>query len=174
MSRLVGRNDVTNFAKSLACWKSLALIAAAAMPMHIASAQVTAPDPMAPLPDTKVVPPVVPVPPTPPPLWQMGDARSLLAYIGTIASEGLDPRDYDPAGLDIALACDLRVVGEGATLATAYGRVGLVPGTGVVGGFHLFSSRFVASRAEQMPRVVDGKHTNIARAAEFKTVDAAV
>ena len=93
---------MTNFAKSLRRWKALALIAAAAVPMHMASAQVTAPDPMAPLPESKVVPPVVPAPP-PPPVWQIGDARSLLAYIPTISSEGLNPRDYDPAGLDAAL-----------------------------------------------------------------------
>src|SRR5262245_46509392 len=34
------------------------------------------------------------------------------------------------AGLDLALACDLRVLGDKATLATAYGRVGLVPDGG--------------------------------------------
>jgi 2-(1,2-epoxy-1,2-dihydrophenyl)acetyl-CoA isomerase len=34
------------------------------------------------------------------------------------------------AGLDLALACDLRVLGEKATLVTAYGRVGLVPDGG--------------------------------------------
>jgi len=34
------------------------------------------------------------------------------------------------AGLDLALACDLRVVGDKATLSTAYGRVGLVPDGG--------------------------------------------
>ena len=93
-------------------WKSLALIAAAAMPMHYASAQVAAPasrDPMAPLPDARStiapLPPVVPieVPPAPPPLWSVGDARALLAFIATVSSEGLDPRDYDPAGLDAAL-----------------------------------------------------------------------
>ena len=93
-------------------WKSLALIALAAMPIHGASAQNTAPaarDPMAPLPDVRsTVAPVVQVapvelPPAPPPLWSVGDARALLAYLVTIGSEGLDPRDYDPAGLDAAL-----------------------------------------------------------------------
>jgi len=93
-------------------WKSLALIAAAALPIHHASAQTTAPaarDPMAPLPNAQsAIPPVVAVvpvelPPAPPPLWSVGDARALLAYMATIGSEGLDPRDYDPAGLDAAL-----------------------------------------------------------------------
>ena len=94
-------------------WKSLALIAAAALPMHYASAQSSPPaparDPMAPLPDARTTAPTaipaapVELPPAPPPLWPVGDARALLAYIATIGSEGLDPRDYDPAGLDAAL-----------------------------------------------------------------------
>ena len=101
-----GRRTVT------VAWKSLALIAVAAMPFQHVSAQNTVPatrDPMAPLPDTRpaMVPtiPVVPivVPPAPPPLWPVGDARALLAFIATVGSEGLDPRDYDPAGLDAAL-----------------------------------------------------------------------
>jgi murein L,D-transpeptidase YcbB/YkuD len=91
-------------------WKSLALITAVSLPLQLASAQ-TAParDPMAPLPEARAtttpnspVPPVD-VPPAPPPLWPVGDARALLAYIATIDSEGLDPRDYDPAGLDAEL-----------------------------------------------------------------------
>jgi murein L,D-transpeptidase YcbB/YkuD len=79
--------------------------------MQLASAQTAAParDPMAPLPEA--VPPPVPatpvapveLPPPPPPIWQVGDARALHAYIGTVETEGLDPRDYDPAGLDAAL-----------------------------------------------------------------------
>ncbi len=93
-------------------WKSLALIAAAAMPIHFASAQNSASaarDPMAPLPDARsTIAPVAPLapvelPPAPPPLWSVGDAGALLAYIGTIGTEGLDPRDYDPAGLEAAL-----------------------------------------------------------------------
>ncbi|MEO6579896.1 MAG: L,D-transpeptidase family protein [Sphingomicrobium sp.] len=87
---------------------------------QIASAQTAAPDPMAPLPDARTAPPtavpVPPPPPAPPPLWQIGDARSLLAYIGTVGSEGLDPRDYDPSGLDAALSSgDTMVVSAAAT-----------------------------------------------------------
>jgi len=99
-----GRRTVT------IAWKSFALITAASLPLQLASAQaVPARDPMAPLPDARTTPaPIAPaapvdVPPAPPPLWQVGDARALLAYIATIGSEGLDPRDYDPAGLDVAL-----------------------------------------------------------------------
>jgi len=106
-------------------WKSFALIAAA-LPMQLASAQSSpaapARDPMAPLPDARTTDPTavpaVPVelPPPPPPLWQVGDARALMAYIATIGSEGLDPRDYDPAGLDAALRSgDPLVMSKAAT-----------------------------------------------------------
>ncbi len=44
-------------------------------------------------------PPVV----LPPPLWQPRDALDLLAFIQQIGTEGLDPSDYDPAGLTVAL-----------------------------------------------------------------------
>ena len=48
---------------------------------------------------------VVPPPPVilPPPLWQPRDALDLLAFIQQIGTEGLDPADYDPAGLTAAL-----------------------------------------------------------------------
>ena len=80
------------------------LAAAACLPATMASAQSNQADPMAPLPDVQVAPPVVTPPPAPPPVWQSSDARSLLAYIGTIGSEGLNPRDYDPAGLERAVS----------------------------------------------------------------------
>ncbi|MCY7281156.1 MAG: L,D-transpeptidase family protein [Sphingomonas bacterium] len=117
-------------------WKSLALIAAAAMPIQLASAQVApavpapakARDPMAPLPDARAMAtPAVPalpieLPPAPPPLWSVGDARALLAYIATVGSEGLDPRDYDPAGLDAALRSgDPMVMSQAAT--DRFGRI---------------------------------------------------
>ena len=93
---------MTNFAQNRGRWSALALIAAASIPLQMASAQGAPVDPIAPTPDAEVVPPVVPAPP-PPPVWQSSDARSLLAYLGTVGSEGLNPRDYDPAGLDAAL-----------------------------------------------------------------------
>ncbi len=106
-------------AKSIGGWKSLAFVAIAGFPFQLASAQVAPGDPMAPLPDNKMVPPtalpVLPVP-APPPLWQIDDARILLAYIATIATEGLVPRDYDPAGLDAALRSgDPLAISQGAT-----------------------------------------------------------
>ena len=39
----------------------------------------------------------------PPPLWQVADANDLLTFIQGIGSEGLDPLDYDPAGLILAM-----------------------------------------------------------------------
>ncbi|MGI8610872.1 MAG: L,D-transpeptidase family protein, partial [Sphingomicrobium sp.] len=36
-------------------------------------------------------------------IWHPRDAQDLLAFIGQIGSEGLDPADYDPAGLAMAL-----------------------------------------------------------------------
>jgi murein L,D-transpeptidase YcbB/YkuD len=46
--------------------------------------------------------PVAPAP-LPPPLWAPQDAQELLTFIGGIGREGLDPGDYDPAGLAAAL-----------------------------------------------------------------------
>jgi murein L,D-transpeptidase YcbB/YkuD len=95
------------------------LAMSAALPLATATAQQV--DPIAPLPPagsrlappagTAVPPATVPpvevappyVPPALPPLWQLGDASQLLAYIGGVGREGLSPRDYDPAGLDVAM-----------------------------------------------------------------------
>ena len=63
--------------------------------------QAPAHDPMAPLPPPAGTTPVVEE--LPPPIWQMSDANDLLAYIIGIGTEGLDPRDYDPAGLNLAI-----------------------------------------------------------------------
>ena len=58
-------------------------------------------DPMAPLPPAEGAAPIVEQ--LPPPMWQIGDAQDLLAYIIGIGSEGLSPADYDPAGLNRAI-----------------------------------------------------------------------
>ncbi|QGN55150.1 L,D-transpeptidase family protein [Novosphingobium sp. Gsoil 351] len=52
-----------------------------------------------------------PVPPPPAPSWPLRDARALLATIQGIGSEGLDPKDYEPATLAAAIAA-----GEGVAL----------------------------------------------------------
>ena len=46
-----------------------------------------------------VPPPPPPVPPPPPPIWTMADVNQLLLAIVGSAREGLDPTDYDAAGL---------------------------------------------------------------------------
>ncbi len=47
--------------------------------------------------------PTPPAPPLPPPLWTPADANQLLLTILTSAKEGLDPKDYDSAGLVAAM-----------------------------------------------------------------------
>jgi murein L,D-transpeptidase YcbB/YkuD len=42
-------------------------------------------------------------PPLPPAIWDVPNALQLLAYIQQIGAEGLNPADYDPAGLQAAL-----------------------------------------------------------------------
>ena len=52
-------------------------------------------DPVAPLAEAAPV--------LPPPVWRAGDVAQLGAYIRGVGRDGLDPADYDPAGLDRAL-----------------------------------------------------------------------
>ena len=70
-------------------------------PAAVAPRAAPAKDPIAPLPPAEGTEPVVEV--LPPPLWPMADAQELLAFINTIHKEGLDPLDYDPAGLVLAM-----------------------------------------------------------------------
>jgi murein L,D-transpeptidase YcbB/YkuD len=67
----------------------------------------TAPDALAPSnPDFKpeVLVTQTPTPlPVPPAVWDVPDAEALLNYIGRVATEGLEPTDYDPAGLQTAI-----------------------------------------------------------------------
>jgi murein L,D-transpeptidase YcbB/YkuD len=60
-------------------------------------------DPIAPLPEAAQPAPPAEAPPAPPPLWQVGQVQSLLAYIRQVGRDGLSPTDYDPAGLEAAL-----------------------------------------------------------------------
>src|SRR5437660_855185 len=48
--------------------------------------------------------PLPPPPPLPPAVWDVSNAADLLAYIEQIDVEGLNPADYDPAGLTAAIA----------------------------------------------------------------------
>lgn len=58
-------------------------------------------DPIAPLPPAEGAPAVAEE--LPPPVWPVPAAQDLLAFIAGIGAEGLDPRDYDPAGLSAAI-----------------------------------------------------------------------
>ena len=85
--------------------------ALATLPLAWASAQTAAAPQRTvaqPAPAPAVVPPAGPAAPSvpvvlPPLLWHPRDAQELLAFIQQIGSEGLDPVDYDPAGLIAAL-----------------------------------------------------------------------
>ena len=76
-------------------------------PKAATSATRTAPDALAPSnPDFKpeVLVTQTPTPlPVPPAVWDVADAEALLNYIGGVAKEGLEPADYDPAGLQSAI-----------------------------------------------------------------------
>ena len=86
--------------------------AAATAQPRPAAAQPTAPRPAAaqpgaqlgaPQPVTMPTPEAPPPPPPPPPVWTMVDANQLLLTILNSAREGLDPTDYDAAGLMTAM-----------------------------------------------------------------------
>jgi murein L,D-transpeptidase YcbB/YkuD len=107
--------------------KCMLLFTAAALLPAAAAAQVRAPAPAAQPPGTAprtgpaATQPGAPVPgnpdykaqqpgadqlaplPLPPAVWTVRDAQDLLAYIGQIGTEGLNPADYDPAGLTAAI-----------------------------------------------------------------------
>ena len=92
----------------------LTFSALSAFPVAWATAQTAAPvsakpqaQPPAAQPKGAAAEPAAPA--VPPPvvyptlIWHPRDAQDLLAFIGQIGSEGLDPADYDPAGLAMAL-----------------------------------------------------------------------
>ena len=104
--------------------------ALSALPLAWASAQTTGKPPVAAAPPRVVIqqapatviqappPVIVPPPPVvlPPPLWDPRDAQALLFFIQGIGSEGLDPADYDPAGLIAALrSANPMLVSQAAT-----------------------------------------------------------
>ena len=93
--------------------KSLMLISAvAAVPLGALSAQVAptpvgppvaqpgAPVPASPMPQAIPAPEPAPLPPV---MWDMRNASDLLAYIQAVGGEGLNPVDYDPDGLVVAM-----------------------------------------------------------------------
>jgi murein L,D-transpeptidase YcbB/YkuD len=55
-------------------------------------------------------------PPLPPAIWDVASAQQLLTYIEGIGAEGLNPADYDPQGLEAALASgDVNALSAAAT-----------------------------------------------------------
>jgi murein L,D-transpeptidase YcbB/YkuD len=95
------------------------LAATAAMPSVIAHAQVQLAPPVAvktvgqasptPAAQAPAVDPLAaqpagpPLPPPPPPFWSLADVQELIAYIGAVGREGLDPNDYDAPTLVAAM-----------------------------------------------------------------------
>ncbi len=66
-------------------------------------------------PDQPQAPEVAPAP-LPPPVWDVVSAEDLARYIRQVGAEGLDPEDYDPAGLESAIAAgDPNLVSAAAT-----------------------------------------------------------
>jgi murein L,D-transpeptidase YcbB/YkuD len=68
-------------------------------PVGTPSTQSPAATPTAPV----QAPVIVETPPPPPAVWQAEEATQLAAFIRTVGREGLNPSDYDPAGLDRAI-----------------------------------------------------------------------
>ncbi len=64
---------------------------------------VVAPQPAQPQPSVEAQPAPLQIV-LPPPVWTPADAHQLLAAIHAVSAEGLDPADYDPAGLAQAIA----------------------------------------------------------------------
>ena len=63
------------------------------------------PAPNAAAPQPEAAPPAPPpLPPLPPVVWDPVSAQDLVYYIQQIGKEGLEPADYDPAGLQAAIA----------------------------------------------------------------------
>ncbi|MBA3667960.1 MAG: L,D-transpeptidase family protein [Sphingomonas sp.] len=102
----LGRGKKTKMKTWFKQWALFATLAAVPLATALAQSKPAA-DPIAPLPDAAVQPVTAPVlpppPPLPPPLWQAPQVAALGAYIRGVARDGLDPADYDPAGLDAAM-----------------------------------------------------------------------
>ena len=65
-------------------------------------------------------------PPLPPAIWDLASAQQLLAYIQQIGGEGLNPADYDPAGLQAAIQAAVQTGNPMALSAAATERFDLV------------------------------------------------
>lgn len=100
--------------------------------------------------------------PLPPPLWNPRDSQELLAAIQAVGSEGLDPADYDPAGLVAALRS-----GDPLLLSKAssdrFNRLASDLALGHVRGkdridWHIKDTDLSAERQDQLLRFAVGQH----------------
>jgi murein L,D-transpeptidase YcbB/YkuD len=100
--------------------------------------------------------------PLPPPVWSQADSRELLAVIEGIGREGLDPADYDPAGLAAALSS-----GDPVTVSNAsterFNRLASDLALGHVRGkdridWHIKDRDLSAERLDQLLRWAVGTH----------------
>lgn len=115
-------------AKALMLFTALAASAGASAIAQVAPMRAPAPvkaappktTPEAPVPASPdLTPGQTPAPapaPLPPAVWDVGSAQQLLAYIQDIGAQGLNPSDYDPKGLEAALASgDVNALSAAAT-----------------------------------------------------------
>lgn len=123
-------------AKSVFVLTALVSMAAAPAAAQVSSARPPAPTRTIPVSPPAKAPPEAPVPgnpdfapdqpqpsqpapvpaPLPPAVWNVVSAEDLLHYIQQIGVEGLNPADYDPAGLEAALAsADVNAISAAAT-----------------------------------------------------------
>lgn len=92
--------------RAVAAFCAVSALPFAAQAQQPMSAPMPQPVPVQPPVAAPLQPPVAQAPqpaPLPPPLWDVADAQALLTFIQGIGKEGLDPADYDPAGLATAL-----------------------------------------------------------------------
>ena len=116
-------------AKPIMLFTAMAAVAAAPLPAQVAppraapaarpAAAPTAAAPATSSAQPDQLRPVEPVPapaPLPPAVWDVASAEDLLHYIQQIGAEGLNPADYDPVGLEAAIASgDVNTISAAAT-----------------------------------------------------------
>ena len=100
--------------------------------------------------------------PLPPPLWSPQDSQELLAFIQGIGREGLDPADYDPAGLTAALRSGDPILLSRAS-SERFSKVASDLALGHVRGkdridWHIKDPDLSAERLDQLLRYAVGSH----------------
>ena len=125
MNRLMVRKGKR--VKALMLFTALTATAVAPAVAQVAPMRAPAPAKSAPQPAVPANPDLAPeqAPPTqaapvqaplPPAIWDVASAQQLLTYIEGIGAEGLNPADYDPQGLEAALASgDVNALSAAAT-----------------------------------------------------------